>query len=70
MIRLYVFLLDFLIPFLCDPDLQCRVICSDLYKNLQRAKKDSNAIHIRKNLRQHQTSVPKKVHTVPLHDIL
>jgi hypothetical protein len=24
MIRLYVFLLDFLIPFLCDPDLQCR----------------------------------------------
>ncbi len=23
MIRLYVFLLDFLIPFLCDPDLQC-----------------------------------------------
>ncbi len=22
MIRLYVFLLDFLIPFLCDPDLQ------------------------------------------------
>jgi hypothetical protein len=22
-IRLYVFLLDFLIPFLCDPDLQC-----------------------------------------------
>ncbi len=24
MIRLYVFLLDFLIPFLCDLDLQCR----------------------------------------------
>jgi hypothetical protein len=24
MIRLYVFLLDFLIPFLCDPDLQCK----------------------------------------------
>jgi hypothetical protein len=24
MIWLYVFLLDFLIPFLCDPDLQCR----------------------------------------------
>jgi hypothetical protein len=24
MIRLYVFLLDFLIPFFCDPDLQCR----------------------------------------------
>jgi hypothetical protein len=23
MIRLYLFLLDFLIPFLCDPDLQC-----------------------------------------------
>jgi hypothetical protein len=23
MIRLYVILLDFLIPFLCDPDLQC-----------------------------------------------
>jgi hypothetical protein len=23
MIRLYVFLLDFLNPFLCDPDLQC-----------------------------------------------
>ncbi len=23
MVRLYVFLLDFLIPFLCDPDLQC-----------------------------------------------
>jgi len=23
MIWLYVFLLDFLIPFLCDPDLQC-----------------------------------------------
>ncbi len=23
MIRLYVFLLDFLIPFSCDPDLQC-----------------------------------------------
>ncbi len=26
MIRLYVFLLDFLIPFLCDPDLQRRVV--------------------------------------------
>ncbi len=25
MIRLYVFLLDFLIPFLCDPDLQCSI---------------------------------------------
>jgi hypothetical protein len=25
MIWLYVFLLDFLIPFLCDPDLQCNV---------------------------------------------
>ncbi len=24
MIMLYVILLDFLIPFLCDPDLQCR----------------------------------------------
>jgi hypothetical protein len=23
MIWLYIFLLDFLIPFLCDPDLQC-----------------------------------------------
>ena len=25
MIWLYLFLLDFLIPFLCDPDLQCTV---------------------------------------------
>ena len=26
MIWLYVFLQDFLIPFLCDPDLQCGVV--------------------------------------------
>jgi hypothetical protein len=25
---LYVFLLDFLIPFLCDPDLQCSLVKS------------------------------------------
>ncbi len=28
MIWLYVFLLDFLIPFLCDPDLQCKTIAT------------------------------------------
>ncbi len=26
MVWLYVFLQDFLIPFLCDPDLQCRAL--------------------------------------------
>jgi hypothetical protein len=26
MIWLYLFLLDFLIPFLCDPDLQCGLV--------------------------------------------
>jgi hypothetical protein len=29
MIWLYVFLLDFLIPFLCDPDLQCTCLHVD-----------------------------------------
>jgi hypothetical protein len=33
MIRLYVFLLDFLIPFLCDPDLQCSDIAVGLGAN-------------------------------------
>ncbi len=28
MIWLYVFLLDFLIPFLCDPGLQCRLVAT------------------------------------------
>jgi hypothetical protein len=32
MIWLYVFLLDFLIPFLCDPDLQC-VYCEHCNEN-------------------------------------
>ena len=29
MIWLYLFLLDFLIPFLCGPDLQCNISCLD-----------------------------------------
>ncbi len=37
MIRLHIFLLDFLIPFLCDPDLQCRNLLLNYLLALGRA---------------------------------
>ncbi len=40
MIRLYVILLDFLIPFLCDPDLQCSLARFAAYALLSRGRNE------------------------------
>jgi hypothetical protein len=54
MIWLYLFLLDFLIPFLCDPDLQCTILHKLIILNFEGAKPhlvfDAHAEHTRKEL--------------------
>ena len=50
MIRLYVFLLDFLIPFLCDPDLQCGLTreskTNRVYETLQYMYRQCVTLHV------------------------